>query len=186
MVSPFMSPDGVVKHQIYMIFVRFMAMPDPDKCELLEIEFDPIKKKYVDTPTLSLFAKKFGVHRNTLRDWKQRDEFTKNVAEARKEWGKDRTGNVLASLYRRCIQHGNAYDVELWLAYFENWDRKQVVKVITDKFAADDLRTIIAALPQEQQDEWYVKIGELITLAERNGSGREIPQNSASESGSDS
>lgn len=153
-----------------------MAMPDPDKCEMLDIGIDRQTGMPLERPTLKKFAEFEGVSDRTLREWKRRSDFQKTVMAHRHEWGKDRTSNVMAALYRTCIERGNAYDVELWLAYMENWDRKQVVKIVQDKFDADDLRAILAQLPEEVADEYYVKLGELITLAELHGSGKQVPQ----------
>ena len=185
MVSP-ITPDSIKHDLVYAKFVRFVASPNPDKCEMLDIPYNEEKKQFASRPTLGLFAQKFGVHYNTLLNWKNRSEFYEGVNVVRAEWGKGQTADVLAALYRRCVQYGNAYDVELWLAYFENWDRKQVVKHVMDSFTADDLRTIISALPKEKQDEAYVRIGEYITLAELHGSGAEVSGNNTKETGNDS
>jgi len=185
-VASSITPDSIKHDVVYAKFVRFVAAPNPDKCEMLGIPYVEEKKQYASRPTLQLFAEKFGVHVQTLYAWKKREEFYEGVNVVRSEWGKGQTADVLAALYRRCVQYGNAYDVELWLAYFENWDRKQVVRHVMDSFTADDLRTIISALPKEKQDEAYVKIGEYITLAELHGSGAEVQSNITEETGNDS
>lgn len=187
--SPFVAPAEVIKQHVYTRFARFMAVPDPDKCEMLGIPIDEKTGKMLRRPTLKEFAKHEGVSDDTLTLWKKKKEFQTAVAAYRREWGTELTSNIMGALYRNCIMRGNAYDVELWLAYMENWDRKQVIKVVQEKFDADDLRAIIARLPKEEQDKWYVTIGELISISElhggksSHGSGREVPQNSAQRSG---
>lgn len=182
-VSPIMTPDDVRKSEIYAKFVRFMAVPDPDRCEMLGISMNRETGLPMENPTLTKFAQHFGVHLNTLRNWKMKPEFQKAVTSFRKDWGKDRTANVMAALYRNILRNGNAYDVELWMAYMENWDRKQVVKIVQEEFTANDIRTIISRLPKDQQNEWYTRIGELVTLAELHGGGDEVPQDSTERPG---
>lgn len=180
-VSIFMSQNDVKHEAVFNKFLHFMSLPDPEKCEMLGIPFVEEKGKFANAPTLERFADKFGVSRRTLHNWKLRKGFDPAVVARRREWGKDKTNNVMASLYRRCLQYGNAYDIELWLAYMEAWDRKQVIKHEHETFGADDIRVIIGRLPKEQQDEWYVKIGELISVAELHGSNGQVSENSVSE-----
>lgn len=174
-VSPYV--DGLKTQEIKRIFVSFMAMPNPDKCEFLGIPFNAEKKQYAERPQQKHFAKKFGISEKSLSTWKHSEDFDKAVRRVRTNWGKEKTPDVLAALYRRCVTHGNAYDVELWLAYFEGWDRKQVAPQRMESFTADDLRMIISTLPQDKQDEWYVKIGELIALSDTIGVESTLPEN---------
>lgn len=147
-------------------FYEFMASPRYEKALMLEIPYDTKTKQFAHEPTMALFAKKHGLSRFTLIAWKKRDEYAETVEKHLNQWGKDRTPDVIAALYRRCINMGSAFDVELWLAYVEKWDRKQVVNHVHTRFDADDLRAIIAELPQEEQDKAYVDIGNIITKAE--------------------
>lgn len=160
------SPVDIKKNEIFKEYARYFAMPDPDKCEYLGIPFNQEKRKYESQPTDLKFAAKHGVHRTTLHLWRKRDDFRKLVENSRSDWGKSLTPNVLAALYKRCVKMGMAYDVELWLAYVEGWDRKQIIKHVREKFDSDDLRAIIAELPEDQQEEAYATIGHIITQAE--------------------
>jgi len=69
-------------------------------------------------------AKKFGVGQDTLSEWKTRHDFWIKVKEKRKEWGRERTPDVILALYNRIIKTGGAQEVKLWLQYFEDWSEK--------------------------------------------------------------
>lgn len=167
----------------YEAFVEFMSLPDPDRAMFMGMEVDPITKKYHHIPTQTEFALKYGVARPTLSVWKNRPDFEKRVDSMRKQWGRDKTANVLASLYTRCIKYGMAYDVETYLAYYENWTRTQVVKHTGDVFALEDLRSIIALLPEDKQKNAYTELATIVTEAESRRSDEESEGSSASGSG---
>lgn len=162
----FVHPDKV---EIYRTFVEFESLPDPDKAEMMGIPLikdGPDKGRYERIPTQGDFARKYGVHQNTLSNWKAKPEFINAVDAKRGNWGEDRLSNVMAALYRRCVRYGFASDVELYLAYYKQWDRKQVIKHITEKFADDDIRAILSVLPKEKQDEFYALLAGIISDAE--------------------
>ncbi len=154
------------KSEVYHKFVEFYSLPDPDKCDFLDIPFIEKLRKYESEPTLKAFAIKFGVHQDTLTNWKKREDFLSAVGARRSDWGKDKTGNVLAALYRRCVKYGMSYDVEMYLAYFEGWDKKQVIETSKEKFDMDDIRALIAPLPKEEREKFYAIITDIITKAE--------------------
>lgn len=175
---------GTFKAEIYKKFVHFYSLPDPDKCEFLGIERDT-KGKYIQRPTQSMFAKKFGVSDDTLSIWKKRENFAKEVDKEQMDWGLDKVGNVLASLYRRCLDYGKAEDVELFLAYYKGWDKKQVVAMQREIFSMDDLRALIGVLPQEKQEAFYETISNIITEAELARGSSEVQGHQPDQSGSD-
>lgn len=152
-----------LKAAIFAEFIEFYAMPDPDKAKAFNIPFDKEKGRYERIPTMQDFALKHGVHRNTLGAWKQRPEFVAAVDLKQREWGLDLVGNVMAALYRRCVRYGFAADVELFLAYYKNWDRKQVIKHVTEKFSMDDIRALLAPLPVADQERFYALITDIVT-----------------------
>jgi hypothetical protein len=69
-------------------------------------------------------AKNLGVGEDTLSEWKQRDGFFKAVEKKRKEWGQERTPEVIHALYKRIMKYGGATETKLWLQYIENWSEK--------------------------------------------------------------
>lgn len=163
------SHTDVVKADIYQKFVEFMSMPDPDKAALFNIPKDE-KGKYERMPTLQDFALKFGVHPNTLTAWKARADFGPGVLSRRMAWGANLTPNVLAALYRRCIQFGRSEDVESWLAIMEGFDRKKGNPMIeVNNFTVNDLRVLVAALPKEKQDQFHATLSNIIVEARNAG-----------------
>ena len=96
----------------YEEFITWMALP----------EFYRVPK------TQGELAQKFGVGEDTLSEWKQREGFWDAVKKRRREWGKERTPNVILGLYRKAIESGNAAEAKLWLQYFEEWTEKTWVE----------------------------------------------------------
>ena len=63
-------------------------------------------------------ASKFNLSEWTLSQWKLRDGFWVEVGKLRKEWGKDKTPEVLAGLLEKA-KAGDASAARLWLEYVE-------------------------------------------------------------------
>lgn len=163
---PKMDTTSVTKADVFQKFVKFMSLPDPEKAEMFEIPLNPKTGRYEKIPNIGDFARKYGVHRNTLSNWRNKEEFINAVSFKRKQWGLEKVPNVLASLYTRCIKYGMAYDVETFLAYYDNWDRKQVQKQVREQFTQDDIRLLLSALPKNEQDQFYGHLAELVARSE--------------------
>lgn len=155
--------------ETYKRFAYFLSLPDSERVAYLDLQKDPTTGKYPN-PSQELFAKKFGVSKKTLSTWKKKPDLIAIVDNTRKQWGLDRVPNVLQALYNRCVKYGMAYDVETYLAYFDNWNRTQISKITVEKVDPDDLRTIIKMLPMDKQIEAYEKLADIIGAAhlERN------------------
>lgn len=151
------------KQDLYQKFISFIAMPDFERAEMLEIKVDPETKKFEKAPTQKAFALKFGIHQDTCVDWKKVEGFWQAVDAKQKEWGADLVPNVLAALYRRCVKYGIAYDVETFLAYYTGWNRTVKLETGQTRFAMDDLRALMAHLPKEQQEKIYDTINNALT-----------------------
>lgn len=77
------------------------------------------------------------------------------------------TPDVLEGLYNRCVKYGMATDVELWLAYVEGWNKKQVLEHMAEvKLGKDDIRTLVDLLPEEDQKHFYNTLTDLIAKVE--------------------
>jgi len=155
----------------FFAYVEFMAKPDPERCEMLGIPYEEKTRKYIAKPTSGAFAKKYDVHINTLTNWKQRKDFNVAVHQKRNFWGLEKVPNVMAALYQRCLRYGMAHDVELFLAYYEKWDRKAAVANAPVPFTADDIRLIIDVLPEDRQEHFHGIITAAITEAQSLGGG---------------
>lgn len=173
------------KQELFKKFIDFYAMPDPDKCAEFDIPFDEKKGKYERVPTQIDFAKKYGLARETLSRWKNRIDFIPAVERQQKGWGLEKIPNVMAALYRRCLRFGISSDVELYLAYYANWDRKQVIKLTGEKYDLDDLRSLVALLPEDRQKAFYATISNIIRETEIYGQRAEVSEYGPAQSGSD-
>lgn len=158
--------DKSKRDKVFSDFVEFMSLPDPEKCVFLGFQIDPKTGKYEKIANMLDFSKRYGVSSSTLSEWKKRPEFLDAVDIKRRSWGVDRVPNVLAALYNRCIRYGMAYDVETFLA-FAGIDRKTVIKLQTERFSIDDLRSVIATLPADRQTKFYATIADIFGEANR-------------------
>jgi len=70
------------------------------------------------------WGEKWGVTPHTLSVWKHRQEFWEMVANARREWAKDKTSDVIHGLFRNASTRGEAAEVKLWLEAVEDWSEK--------------------------------------------------------------
>ena len=165
---------GVYKQEVFDAFVLFMSMPDPDKAKMFDVPFDEKKGRYEWIPKQVDFAKKYGVSQETLSGWKRRKDFVSAVDAKHRQWGLDTVPNVMAALYRRCLKYGISTDIELFLAYYQNWDRKQVIRHEHEKFDMNDVRALIAPLPKEKQEKFYALIDEIIGEARVSGTGSAV------------
>lgn len=102
----------------YQEFVQFMALP----------AF--FRRKQYGFDTCKEFSDKFEVSENTLTKWRKRESFHKDIRKITKNWGKDRTPDVILSLYKTCLQYGRATEVMAWMKIVEDWT--ETTKVQTE------------------------------------------------------
>ena len=125
------------KHQIeFLDFVTWIATP----CTLREPK------------TQQELSKKFGVGQDTLSEWKSRPGFWTSVKEKRRQWGQERTPDVIMALYKRIIRNGSAPEVKLWLQYFEDWFEKTISIGPPLRKYADLTNAELAALEKKLKD----------------------------------
>lgn len=112
------------------------------------------------------FAKKFEIHENTVLDWKKREDYPKLRGDALRAKLAMETPEVLEDMRRRIKKYGSAFEVDLWLAYVEQWDRKQVIEMKQPvQFGIGDIRQLMANLPKEKQKMYYRTLARLIADA---------------------
>ena len=94
------------KNTKYFEFVSWMSQPDTMR----------------QPKTLQDFAKKIGIHKDTLTNWKCSKSFWEDVKTERvfliQEW----LGMAIAALYRKVLRYGNACDVKLLLQLAGEWE----------------------------------------------------------------
>ena len=96
----------------YLDLIKWIAMPEP----------------FRSPKTQGEFAKEHKIGEDSISEMKKREGFWEEVKEKRKEWGKERTPDVILGLYKKAVKDGNAQEVKLWLQYFEGWSEKQEIK----------------------------------------------------------
>lgn len=117
--------------------------------------------------TAKLFAGKYKLHESQLSRWKDRNDFVELKSIARREKWEELTPDVIHGLYERCVRYGMASDVELWLAYVEGWDKKQVLEHREEiTLGPNDIRAMVDLLPEEKQGKFYDVLTRLISEAE--------------------
>lgn len=126
------------------------------------------EKKKVGTPTAKAFASKYKIHQSQLSRWKARGDFSVTKAELNQRQWSERTPDVIEGLYKRCVRYGMASDVELWLAYVERWDKKQVHEIKGSvSLRSDDIRSLVDYLPPEKRKLFYETLAGLIAEVEQ-------------------
>jgi len=99
----------------YLEFIRFIALPRT------------IRQEEMGVANQGEFAKKFGMDEGTLSDWKNREGFWDDVANVRKSFFRNRTGDVLLALETKNLdpRKANGADVKVLLTYTGEYEEKQ-------------------------------------------------------------
>jgi len=106
---------GKLKHPAeYMEFITFMAIPRVLRVETLGIEDD----------TQEAFRKKHKLNKDTLVEWKKRAGFWDDVQSVRKDFFRERSGDVILALETTCIKDGKGQDVRVYLTYTGEYSEK--------------------------------------------------------------
>jgi len=97
--------QGMSKPQEYLEFISFMALPRA------------LREQIQGVATQDEFSDKYGINRNTLVAWKKRVGFWDDVQAVRKDFFRERTGDVLLALETACLREGKGADVRVLLTY---------------------------------------------------------------------
>lgn len=84
------------------------------------IEWISLPTELREPSTQRELALQFKIGEDTLSDWKKRDGFWTDVENKRKSWGKDKTSDVLHSLYKKATKTGDPRAVRLWFEIVED------------------------------------------------------------------
>ena len=118
-------------------------------------------------PTQKAFAQYWQLDEATCVDWKKREDYKIQRADAIKLNLADKTPEVLNALYTRIKKYGMSFEVELWLAYVEGWDKKTILEHRDQvEFGDGDIRELISHLPEKEQQQFYDVITKLLVQAE--------------------
>lgn len=156
--------------EIKQAYIRWMAMSDTQRCIALEIQpvEDAKKNMRYPKPTHGMFANYYKIGERTLYNWRVEKGFDGAVNKELKAWGEMNVSNVIMALYNNAITKGGAAEVELYLAYFKDWTKKTQI-VHKEELTDNDIRNIIATLPEEKQQQFYSMLDEIIATAQSTG-----------------
>lgn len=147
---------GVVQNKAgYFKFMDWFAKTSEEKATL-------------GIKTQAEFAAKYGISKDTLVDWKKRDDFRPGVFEQTRKWASDRCPDVIAGLYERA-KKGYAMEVELYLLIAQGFTRegaKEAAKILP--LSENDIFELARHLPEEKQKQFYASIAELLAEARTN------------------
>lgn len=132
---------GPYKKVEYEEFVRFTALTRI----LRQQDFGFI--------TDEAFIKHFKLSSATVFDWKSRDSFWAEVARTTKRWSRDRTPDVIFSLYRTAVKEGKAPEVKLWMEIFENFSTKNETSLNLHRDTLKDIQDSTRALLEQEKNK---------------------------------
>ncbi len=130
---------GPYKKTEYEEFIRFTALPRA----LREQDFGFM--------TDEAFIKHFKLSSATVFDWKSRENFWADVSRTTKRWGRDRTPNVLLSLYRTAVKQGKAAEAKLWLEIFEDFSTKSETFLNVHRESLKNIQNNVRALLEQEK-----------------------------------
>ena len=79
------------RESTYHEFTKWFALPTPGKVQM-------------GVTDQNEFAAQFKVSKDTLSRWKQRSDFKQRVDKFRRDWGDERTPNVIEAIYRSAMR----------------------------------------------------------------------------------
>jgi transcriptional regulator with XRE-family HTH domain len=96
----------VRKNTKYLEFVSWMSQPSVMR----------------QPKTLQDFAKKIGIHKDTLTNWKSSKSFWSDVKTEKTFLMQEWLGTAIAALFRKIMKYGNACDVKLLFQLAGEWE----------------------------------------------------------------
>lgn len=127
------------KEATYHEFVRWFAAPTP-------------LRNHLGIKDQNDFAAQFKVSKDTLSRWKKRSDFVDRVRGIRKEWGREKTANVILAIYNSALS-GSTSAQRIWMEYFSGFDLKEIRKQNKDSsrniiLSTEDIDYMVNYLPE--------------------------------------
>jgi len=98
------------------------------KLGLDKTEIDP----FMLIKTREELSKALGFDRRQLYRYERSEEVQKKKKEKQESWGRSKTPNIIAGLYKAAIIEGDAARVKLWFQLFEGWSSIEKIKIIDE------------------------------------------------------
>lgn len=148
---PFTSLARKGYESTYQEFILWFALPVFEKIRL-------------GLETQKAFAAYHKVTERTVINWKHRRDFMVQVKALRDEWGKERTGDVIAAMYKSALSGGREAPQaqKLWFQVIEGWQEKTESELtVKTELTVNDIRFVIDGLPEELRMKHYGYLREL-------------------------
>ncbi len=83
-----------------------------------------LRKKEYGFGNLGELAERLKVGSGTFSEWLKDKEVQERIKDKWKQWGKEKTPNVIQSLYKTAVKEGKASEVKAWMQIIEDWLEK--------------------------------------------------------------
>lgn len=121
---------GIMKAYEYSRFIIFCALPQSARKAILAPDEKGEWYTQVD------FARTFKLEPATLSDWKHRQGFWDEVFKTRRDYFKERTGEVLDAVERKAKRTGDAAEAKVMLEYTGELKKDNDPSKISEDLAA--------------------------------------------------
>ena len=111
--------------------IRKLADSEIEKLGLDKTEMNP-DNPFLLIRTRTELAEKLHLDRKRMWEIEHSEEIQKRKREKQEKWGRSKTPNIIAGLYKATIIEGDAARVKLWFQFFEGWQITQKIKFVDE------------------------------------------------------
>ena len=152
-----LEEKGAYKKDVYQRFISWYVL-------------DSDERKKINLINQKQFAEKYGVCEKTLSNWADSSVFKEAKHAEKMRLLEEQSPDMWKAFMTRLKKYGYAYEVELYLAYVEKWDRKQVIEFANEiQLSKGDIRALVDKLPKEKQDLFYDTLVDIFDEAKKAG-----------------
>jgi len=125
--------ERINKEQIFNVYLIWKSLPatwgreGERGLDLLGITDKSIRELLL-IRTQTEFTQKFKVGIDCLTDWNKKIEDDESLYEERQRWGKNIMGNIIGSVYRKCLVEGDANRAKFLAQYFGEYIEKTEIR----------------------------------------------------------
>lgn len=114
------------KKYTHKLFDMWVTLPDqfkgmPERLTLLLGITDEVTLEVLKLTSMKAFAEEFGVIPQTLSRWRRELEHSDDYLPQVKDHMKKLTKNLMAALYRKAMEEGDAPRFTAWMKIIEGW-----------------------------------------------------------------
>lgn len=125
-IEVYSKPDGSGRKYTREVFRTWCMLPDtfrgaPERITALLGITDATTLELLGIATMKQFSEEFGCSIYTLTNWRKDIETSSDYFSEVKKIFKPLTKNIVASLYRKAIEEGDAQRFSIWMKIIEDW-----------------------------------------------------------------